>query len=66
VREAHEARETAPWYRAWAAARAVHATEQELADLEASAPPPVDASSAFAQRLLADLQRPSKDVGGPR
>ncbi|MEX0160698.1 MULTISPECIES: YihY/virulence factor BrkB family protein [unclassified Microbacterium] len=66
VREAHEARATAPWYRAWAAARAVHATEQELADLEASAPPPVDASSAFAQRLLADLQRPSKDVGGPR
>lgn len=66
VREAHEARETAPWYRAWAAGRAVQSAEQELAELEASAPPTVDASSAFAQRLLADLQRPSKDVGGPR
>ncbi|MDN3443683.1 YihY/virulence factor BrkB family protein [Microbacterium sp. APC 3901] len=66
VREAREARETAPWYRAWAAARAVRATEQELADLEASAPPPVDASTPLAQRLLAELQRPSKDVGGSR
>lgn len=66
VREAQKARETAPWYRTWAAARAVQAAEQALAELEASAPPPVDASSAFAQRLLAELQRPSKDVGGPR
>ncbi|MFJ2544449.1 YihY/virulence factor BrkB family protein [Microbacterium sp. NPDC087589] len=66
AREAREAREAAPWYRTWAAARAVRAAEQELGELEASAPPPVDASSAFAQRLLAELQRPSKDVGGPR
>ncbi len=66
VREAQKARETAPWYSAWAATRAVHAAEQELADLEASAPPPVDSSTPLAQRLLAELQRPSKDVGGPR
>jgi membrane protein len=65
VREAHEARETAPWYRVWVAARAVQAAEHELAELEASAPPPVDASSAFAQRLLAELQR-TRDVGDAR
>ncbi|WP_311259771.1 YhjD/YihY/BrkB family envelope integrity protein [Microbacterium sp. WCS2018Hpa-9] len=65
VREAREARETAPWYRVWAATRAVQAAERELAELEASAPPPVDASSAFAQRLLADLQR-TRDVGDAR
>lgn len=65
VREAQKSRANAPWYRVWAAARAVQAAEHELAELEASAPPPVDASSAFAQRLLADLQR-TRDVGDAR
>lgn len=66
VRDAHAARETAPWYRVWQAERAVRAAEHELAEIEASAPPPVDSSTPLAQRLLAELQRPSKDVGGPR
>lgn len=65
VREAHAARDAAPWYRAWAADRAVRTAEHELAVLEASAPPPVDSTSPLAQRLLAELQR-SKDVGGAR
>lgn len=66
MRDAHAAREAAPWYRAWQAERALRAAERELAEIEASAPPPVDESSPLAQRLLAELQRPSKDVGGPR
>lgn len=65
VRDAHAARDAAPWYRAWADERAVRAAERELADLEASAPPPVDAGSPFAQRLLAELQR-TRDVGDAR
>ncbi|MCS3443623.1 YihY/virulence factor BrkB family protein [Microbacterium phyllosphaerae] len=66
MRDAHAAREAAPWYRAWQAERALRAAERELAEIEASAPPPVDESSPLAQRLLAELQRRSKDVGGPR
>ncbi|MGN7947636.1 YihY/virulence factor BrkB family protein [Microbacterium sp. 22215] len=66
MRDAHAAREAAPWYRAWQAERALRAAERELAEIEASAPPPIDESSPLAQRLLAELQRPSKDVGGPR
>ncbi|GAA1249146.1 membrane protein [Microbacterium phyllosphaerae] len=66
MRDAHAAREAAPWYRAWQAERALRAADRELAEIEASAPPPVDPSSPLAQRLLAELQRPSKDVGGPR
>lgn len=66
VREAHAARHGAPWYRAWAAGRAVREAEEELADLEASPPPPVDSSTPLAQRLLSELHRPSRDVGGAR
>ena len=40
LRTAQEARDTAPWYRAWAGDRAVRAAEQELSQVEASAPPP--------------------------
>ncbi|WP_295105278.1 YihY/virulence factor BrkB family protein [uncultured Microbacterium sp.] len=65
VRDAHAARDTAPWYGVWGARRAVHAAERELAELEASAPPPVDTASPLAQRLLAELQR-TRDVGGAR
>lgn len=66
VREAHAARESAPWYRAWAAGRAVRDAEEELADLEASPPPPADPSTPLAQRLLTELHRPGRDVGGAR
>lgn len=66
VREAHAARDDAPWYRSWQTERALRAAENELESLEASGPPPVDETSPLAQRLLAELQRPSKDVGGPR
>ena len=66
VREAHAARAHAPWHRVWQAERALRSAEKELQSLEASAPPAVDASTPLAQRLLAELQRPSRDVGGPR
>ncbi|MGH3690453.1 MAG: YihY/virulence factor BrkB family protein [Microbacterium sp.] len=66
VREAHAARAGAPWYRAWAAGKAVRDAEQELADLEASPPPPADQSTPLAQRLLTELHRPGRDVGGAR
>ncbi len=66
VRDAHAAREHAPWYRAWAAARAVRAAEDELAELEASAPPPIE-PAPLAERLLAELNhRSARDVGGAR
>ncbi|WP_194763545.1 YihY/virulence factor BrkB family protein [Microbacterium sp. UFMG61] len=66
VREAESARDAAPWYRAWPAERAVRAAERELVELEASAPPPPETMTPLAQRLLSELQRPSRDVGGPR
>ncbi len=66
VRDAHAARDAAPWHRRWSADRAVRTAEDELARLEASAPPPPDSGSPLAQRLLAEMQRPSRDVGGPR
>lgn len=40
LRTARAARETAPWFRRWSADRAVTAAEHELAQVEASAPPP--------------------------
>lgn len=66
VREAESARDAAPWYRAWPAERAVRAAERELIELEASAPPPPETMTPLAQRLLSELQRPSRDVGGAR
>ncbi|WP_262002589.1 YihY/virulence factor BrkB family protein [Microbacterium sp. Mcb102] len=66
VREAREARDAAPWFQAWTAGRALRAAENELAALEASPPPPVDSPTPFAQRLIADLHRPDRDVGGAR
>ncbi|MBW9094544.1 YihY/virulence factor BrkB family protein [Microbacterium jejuense] len=38
LRTAQDARDSAPWYRAWAADRAVRAAEQELSQVEAAAP----------------------------
>ncbi|MEU4017291.1 YihY/virulence factor BrkB family protein [Microbacterium sp. NPDC028030] len=67
VRQAQSAREDAPWFRAWGAKRALRAAESDLADLEASPPPPVEAASPLAQRLLTELShRSSRDVGGAR
>lgn len=66
VRDAQVARDRAPWYRAWAASRAVRAAEDELAELEASAPPPIE-PTPLAERLLAELNhRSTRDVGGAR
>jgi membrane protein len=66
VRRAHAARAAAPWYRAWSAERAVRAAEDELHDLEASPPPPAPSNTPLAQRLLSELNRSGKDVGGAR
>ncbi|MFJ2553243.1 YihY/virulence factor BrkB family protein [Microbacterium sp. NPDC087591] len=66
VREAQTARDTAPWHRAWAAGRALRAAEAELADLEASPPPPVDTTTPLAQRLLSELNRGARDANGTR
>jgi membrane protein len=66
VRDAHAARASAPWYRAWAAGQAVRDAEEELADLEASPPPPADPTAPLAQRLLSALNRSGRDVGGAR
>lgn len=65
LREAEVARDGAPWYRAWQAGRAVRDAEAELAALAASAPPSPE-PTPLAQRLLTDLHRPSRDVGGAR
>ncbi|CAH0157287.1 hypothetical protein SRABI76_00942 [Microbacterium oxydans] len=65
VRDAHAARERAPWYRALAARAAVREAEQELAHLQAS-PPPAVQTTPLAQRLLSELNRSGRDVGGPR
>ncbi len=40
VRTAKDARDQAPWYRAWVAERALRDAEEELGQVEASAPPP--------------------------
>ena len=47
MRTAREARDQAPWYRAWAADRAVRQAQDELAAVEASAPPAACGSIAL-------------------
>ncbi|QIG38361.1 YihY/virulence factor BrkB family protein [Microbacterium sp. 4R-513] len=44
LRTAQESRAHAPWYGIWAADRALRQAEQELAEVEASAPPPPSAN----------------------
>ncbi|AZS39909.1 hypothetical protein CVS54_01226 [Microbacterium oxydans] len=67
VRDARATRLDAPWYRAWAAGRALRDAEDELHDLEASPPPAADMSTPLARRLLAELNhRSGRDVGDPR
>ncbi|MBN9181328.1 MAG: YihY/virulence factor BrkB family protein, partial [Microbacterium sp.] len=41
LRTARAARESARWHQVWAADRAVRAAQEELAQVEASAPPPI-------------------------
>ena len=50
LRTAQDARDSATWYRAWAADRAVRAAEQELAQVEAAAPRPEAPRDAPAAR----------------
>ncbi len=67
LRDARAARDEAPWYQSWAAGHAVRAAEDEVARLEASAPPPALPTSPLAQRLLSELDhRQNRDVGGAR
>ena len=67
LRDARAARDEAPWYRTWAAGHAVREAEDEVARLEASAPPPASPTSPLAQRLLSELDhRQNRDVGGAR
>jgi membrane protein len=66
ARDAKAAAKAAPWYRSWVAARAARQAEEELTELEAAAPPAVDATP-LAQRLLAELSsRTNRDVGDAR
>lgn len=67
LRDARAARDEAPWYWTWAAGHAVREAEDEVARLEASAPPPAPPTSPLAQRLLSELDhRQNRDVGGAR
>lgn len=67
LRDARAARDEAPWYQSWAAGHAVRAAEDEVARLEASAPPPAPPTSPLAQRPLSELDhRQNRDVGGAR
>jgi membrane protein len=66
MRDAHVARENAPWYRALTARAAVRDAEREFAHLQASPPPPLPQTSPLTQRLLSELQRSGRDVGGAR
>jgi membrane protein len=48
LRTAQEAREKAPWYRGWAADRAVREAQEELEQVEAATPAVVPARGAVA------------------
>lgn len=63
---ARSARERAPWYRSWAAHRAERHAEADLAELEASAPPLPDPVPSFIERLRAERDSASRDVGDAR
>ncbi|MGF6823225.1 membrane protein [Microbacterium sp. ZKA21] len=55
LRTAQEARMAAPWYRIWAADRAVREAQDELEQVEAAAPPPP------AKRARAAAKAPTSD-----
>ena len=60
LRTAQDARDQAPWYRVWAADRAVHEAEQELSQVEAAtpAPPPATKKAGRAERRA----KPAEDA----
>lgn len=64
VRDAEDAREDVQWHRAWQAGRAVHAAKSELDDLLANPPEMTTPGAAAPRRLLAELTRSRRDVGG--
>ena len=68
LRTAREVRAQAPWYQAWAAERAVRAAREELAQVEASAPPPPasNASAPKPARLSKRRARAEAGDAGPR
>lgn len=63
---ARSAREGALWYRSWTALRAERSAEADLARLEASAPPLPDPVPSFIERLRAERDGTSRDVGSAR
>lgn len=58
LRTAERMRAEAPWYRAWNADRAVRAARQELAQVEASTPPPAEVATRAP--LPASAPRPRR------
>ncbi|GAA5199767.1 YihY/virulence factor BrkB family protein [Microbacterium jejuense] len=58
LRTAQEARDSATWFQAWAADRAVRAAEQELSQVEASAPPSAASRDAGAAVRAAGAASP--------
>lgn len=63
LRTAQEARVTAPWYRIWAADRAVREAQDELEQVEAAAPPPPQRRLRLSPTLTID-DRPTAGVPG--
>lgn len=64
LREARQAQDDAGWYRAWSAQRAVRAAEAELDELLADPPKITTPNTAAPHRLLTELARSRRDVGG--
>jgi membrane protein len=76
LRTAQDARDQAPWYRAWVAERAVREAEAELSQVEAAAPPPAQHPSRVTAPSAAvspngkppkpeKRKKASKAAGGP-
>ena len=61
LRTAQEARTAAPWYRIWAADRAVREAQDELEQVEAAAPPPLPSKRV---RTATKTTAVDGDVGG--
>lgn|GEM_PF-270328 len=67
LRTAQDARDQAPWYRAWIADRAVRDAEQELSQVEAAAPAaPARAASAAPVTPKATAAKPKAPTPKPK
>ncbi|MCE7482237.1 YihY/virulence factor BrkB family protein [Microbacterium profundi] len=64
LREARRAQDEAGWIRAWSARRAVRSAAAELDELLAEPPKVTTPDAAAAHRLLAELTRSRRGVGG--